>query len=226
MRALVFIFVAAISVPVFGQSFTEQWTRPKTESLQNSPACQEFKSALASQPATPQAKADVLRKWPGFPLPQVQAIQLILRTKNPPSELDSKTFLAEYAKLGNCEFDKTVALAMDLQGQLKIVKPEERKGLVEALDLYLQQIANRPGSMLKVAVGISIAESLSANHPQLQRKDRFIKKLKEQSAQKTRDIQQALASFADVPTSVSGIWSELHDAERLRMELARILFFP
>jgi hypothetical protein len=210
--------------------FNEQWARLQIESQTLSSDCKAFETALATNPQTPAEKAEVLKKWPGFPGPQVQAVQMLLRSKNPPADLDGGRFLEDYGKFNQCDFVKTVGLVQDLQTAVKdaSMTPADRKHITDILNDYMQLITNKPGSMQKVAVAVSLAEFLSQGGyvNKLARKDHMIHHLREQSTAKAVPIQQALNTFANIPTSAVSAWGEFHEAEKMRMELARIVFFP
>lgn len=233
-------------------AFNEQWARLSAESQVASPACKEFRLALkeladttkpSSQPQiqAPQAplivrEALALKKWPGFPLALTQAIQGVLRTKNPPVDLDESKFIADYSKFDTCDFERSVELAENIRARLRTdaVSESDRRMVVETLDQYLQLLTNKQGSRSRAAVALILCDFLAQRDlvAKLAKKDNMIRKVREQYAPKDGkgrrifDIRQALQEANRPPKTALGLWSEFHEAERLRMEIARIVFFP
>ena len=174
---------------------------------------------------TIEQKVKALNQWPGLPESAIEIYRLILRQKNPPTDFKFDSFMADYNQFSTCGFDRvgreTYSLSLALTN--KELPLEDKKKVAQYMKDLLLKISHFPHNLAKTHLSLILLMRLSDSKldDSLKKKERQIKNLYAKAGIKSEEI-----NYTAKPGSAAELWTQTHQAEALRMELARILYFP
>jgi hypothetical protein len=190
--------------------------------------CQEFQRTWSkSTPAdtAPVAeRAALVEAWPGIPSATTRAYRFVLKHKNPPVNFDFDGFQKDLQEFSTCEFHKTASLVWGLAEALKDSKADQdaRARAASVARGFLEKISHEPLDLFKSQFSVELLGRVLES------------RLDERINRKERAIRSLLAKFntgarlpaTEIPENAMEMWKQIHRAEAIRMEVARILYFP
>ena len=206
-----------------------EWQNLMRTRTNSSSACGDYPTLGASGTKTP-ASLDIdeqltrIEKWPGVPSVTTKAYRFILRHSSPPVTMDGDQLLKEIQELPNCDFYIVMQTALSLADRLKEqnVPMDKKQQIAKAARQFLEKISNDPLDLRKSQTSVDLLAKITDSHldTQLNKKERMVRSLSTRHGSSGRDP----ASPFSQP--LRDYWQNVHDAEAIRMEVARILFFP